>query len=91
MTILDRLDGTIKIAQDAGAEITEIDLTDEDYAELMVFASAFDDAALEQMMLDMSAKTYKHYPLRYRSNVSHAEVENGESVMLVEVENTGQV
>lgn len=91
MTILDRLDGTIKVAHDAGTEITEIDLTDEDYAELMVFASAFDDAALDQMMLDMSAKTYKRYPLRYKSDVSHAELENGESVMLVEVENTDQV
>ena len=64
MSILERLDATIQTAAETGALIESFDLTEPDYADLMVFAAEFDAEALDAMRLDMINQTYKGYPLR---------------------------
>ena len=80
MTIIERLDETIRQAEESGASIKEIDLTDTDYADLMEFAKHFDANGLAQMRLDMQAQVYRHYALNFGGRMSHAELDTGESV-----------
>lgn len=63
MAILERLDVAINTAHSDAQEIIEIDITAEDYAELMGFAAQFDTAQLEELRLDMHNQTYRGYPL----------------------------
>ncbi len=82
MTVIERLDETIRQATDSGAVIQEIDLTNTDYAELMEFANQFDHRSLEQMKLDMQMQSYKDYPLKFSSGISQAELDNGNIVFV---------
>ena len=63
MAILERLDAAINHAHSQVHEIIEIDITANDYAELMAFAAHFDTAQLEELRLNMLEQTYRGYPL----------------------------
>jgi len=63
MAILERLDAGINQAHSEGREILEIDISADDYAELMAFAGQFDTQHLEELCLDMLKQTYRGYPL----------------------------
>ncbi len=84
MNVIDRLDEAIRVASNTGATIDEIDLTSEDYADLMAFVAQFDEAGLTQMQLDMVAQTYKDYPLRYdmTAEESLAQLDDGGTVLV---------
>jgi len=63
MAILERLDAGINQAHSEAHEILEIDITADDYAELMAFAAQFDTQQLEELCLDMHGQTYRGCPL----------------------------
>jgi hypothetical protein len=63
MAILERLDAAINHAHSEAHEIIEIDITADDYAELMAFAAQFDTGQLEELRLDMLEQTYRGYPM----------------------------
>ena len=63
MAILERLDAAINQAHGEAREIIEIDITTDDYTELMAFAAQFDTEQLEELSLNMLEQTYRSYPL----------------------------
>jgi hypothetical protein len=63
MAVLERLDVAINAAHSEAREIIELDITTNDYAELMEFAAQFDTQQLEELQLNMFEQTYRGYPL----------------------------
>jgi hypothetical protein len=63
MAILERLDLAISNAHSDGRGIIEVDITTDDYAELMTFAAQFDSKQLEELQLNMLKQTYCGYAL----------------------------
>ncbi|MEM9964757.1 MAG: hypothetical protein AAGC58_05360 [Asticcacaulis sp.] len=61
MSVLERMDTAINTTLSEGAEIIELELTPEDYAELMKFAADMPPESLEGLQLDLQAQTYRGF------------------------------
>ena len=74
MSILQRLDVAISKAHSEAHEVIELDITADDYVELMGFAAEIDDRRLEEAQLDMTNQTYRGYPFRMLSGLRESGV-----------------
>lgn len=63
MSVIQRLDVAIQQAQLNGHDILEVDINQDDYADLMKFAAEYDESGLRQIGLDMLHQTYHGYKL----------------------------
>lgn len=61
MSVLERMDTAINTTLSEGAEIVELELTADDYVELMEFATDLSPESLEGLQLDLQAQTYRGF------------------------------
>ena len=69
MHVIQKMDAAITLMQSQGHEVIEIDLTADDYADLMAYAAEISDEGLEGMRLNMREQTYLGHPIVIREEL----------------------
>src|ERR1700761_3293962 len=81
MSVLERLNAAVDIAQAEGREIEEIDLTNADYADLMALGILYDEASLPHMEVDFPKQKYRGYKMAFDRQLPESSVVRDDGVL----------